>query len=232
MTGPNPAQPSLGANRTDLAAALARGVAGGIPVVGGLVAEVVNSVIPNQKIDRVVAFVELLAEQADRVETRQALLEARLKTPEGSDLLEEGIVQASRAVSAERRRQIANILVNGVTDRDLKYDRVRKLLAILESLTDSELVLLVYYSKLATMGSSWHQAMMARHPELLRPATREIGAPQAEVDRWALRDGYERTLVSQGLLEQSGSRFEITALGRLLLKYAEDSTADAATTAP
>jgi len=205
-------QPTLATNRRDLGAAIARGVAGGIPLVGGLVAEVVNSVIPSQKIDRVVAFVEALAEQASKDQAKHALLESRLRTSLGSDLLEEGVVQASRAVSDDRRRRIARIIFNGVTDSELQYDRIRKLLAILDSLTDSELVLLVYHTRQPTIGSSWHKEMRERHPSLLRPTSREIGAPQSEVERGAIRDAYERALVGHGLLVLSMSNLTITPL--------------------
>jgi hypothetical protein len=214
--------PTLATSRQDLAAALARGAASGIPLVGGLVAELVNFVIPNQKIDRVVAFVEVLAEQASKAQAKQALLESRLRTSLGSDLLEEGLVQASRAVSDERRRRIARIVFNGVTDNELQYDRIRKLLAILDSLTDSELVLLVYHSRQPTIGSSWHKEMRERHASLLRPTSRETGAPRSEVERGAIRDAYERALVGHGLLVLSMSNLTITPLGRLLLRYAEE----------
>jgi hypothetical protein len=215
--------PSLRTTKRDLAAALARGATAGIPIVGGLVAEVVNTIIPNQKIDRVVAFVELLAEQASAVQDRQALLESRLRTAEGSDLLEEGIVQASRALSDDRRRRIARLLLTGLTDAELQHDRVRRLFGILGSLTDSELVLLLYYSRTPTIASPWHQELAKRHPSVLRPPTREIGAPDSEVERAAMLDNYRRTLVGHGLLAPTANGVSITPLGRLLLRYAGDS---------
>ena len=123
-------------------AALARGSVGAVPIVGNLVAEVVDQIIPGQKLDRVVAFVEVLADQVKMIDANQALLDERLRAPEGSDLLEEGIVQASRAVTNERRERIARVLLSGISQKSLEYDRTKKLLSILGDLTDSELVLL------------------------------------------------------------------------------------------
>lgn len=144
--------------------------------------------------------VPLLAAQVEAVEAKQILFEARMRTSEGSDLLDAGIVQASRAVSHDRQRRIAAILAAGLTEDELRYDRTRKLLTIFESLNDSEILLLLFYSRTPTIGSPWHKELMNRHPELLRPASREGGAPASERERGAIRDSYERTLLAHGLL--------------------------------
>ena len=222
----------LGTNRRDIAAAVARGTLGAIPVVGSAVAEAVSAFIPGQKLERVTAFVEELSRNLQSLSEKQAILEERLRTPEGSDLLEEGILQASRAISPERRRRIANIVTAGMVDRDLKYDRTKKLLDILGSLTDSELLLLTYYAKTPTFGSSHHNHLQQEYPDVLRPVSREIGAPQAEVERGAFRDSYERTLIGYGLLDRSERGTGITALGRLLLKAAGDDGVGSVAPAP
>ncbi len=213
---------ALATSGRDVVAALARGSVGAIPVVGSMVAEVVDLVIPGQKLDRVVAFVESLGVRIGDLE-RQTLLEQRIRTPEGSDLLEEGIVHASRAVSGERRERIASLLANGLTAEQLLYDRTKKLLAILESLNDSELILLKYYSQPVTIGSPWHRQMQEQHPALLRPVSREMGVPDAERQRGAFRDSYERTLLSQGLVERDQNVLRLSTLGKLLLQESSDS---------
>lgn len=212
---------SLSTTRADIAAAAARGVSGAIPFAGSLIGEIVSSFIPNQKLERVAQFAELLAAQVEAVEAKQILFDARIRTSEGSDLLEEGIVQASRAVSHDRQRRIAAILAAGLTEDELRYDRTRKLLTILESLNDSEILLLLFYSRTPTMGSPWHKELMNRHPELLRPASRENGAPASERERGAMRDSYERTLLALGLLDSAETRLRISALGQMLLAHSE-----------
>jgi hypothetical protein len=225
-------QTALGTNRRDVAAAVARGAVGAIPVVGSLVAEIVDSIIPGQKLDRVVSFLGVLAERVGRMQEKQALLEDRLRTPEGSDLLEEGIVQASRAVSDDRRARIANLVVNGVSAEQLQYDRTTKLLGILEALNDSELTLLMYYARPLTIGSPWHRQLQEQHPVLLRPVSREIGRSDAERQRCAFRDSYERTLLGHGLLERDQSGLRITTLGKLLLQDTGDEQSTSNAPAP
>ncbi len=212
-------KPELDTDTTDLAAAAARGIAGACPVIGGLVAEAVNHVIPNQKLDRVADFLRYLDERVSALDNDLGRVTERLRDKHGLDLLEEGVVQASRALTEERRRRIGNLLARSLTHNELKYTESKKILNLLRELTDPELLFLVYYSEPLHMQSEYHRKLMEMHPEVLRPASRTIGAPQEEVDRGALRDSYFNTLVRFGLLQQQGNQHSLTALGRLLLRY-------------
>jgi hypothetical protein len=212
----------LSTNESDTLALVLRATANILPGFGGIVAEVVNVMIPKQKIDRVVDFARSLKEAMDLLDARLALIEARVQTSAGSDLLEEAIVQAARAVSQERRERIATVLARGLSDDQFQYDRTKKLMSLIETLTDSEFVLLAFYAEPLTIGSPWHREMMNRHPELLRPVSNEIGRSKSESDRSAVRDAYERKLLSEGLLEANSHPRRPTALGRLLLSYAKE----------
>jgi hypothetical protein len=48
-----------------------------------------------------------------------------------------------------------------------------------------------------------------------------MGMPQEEIDRGALHDSYQNTLVRLGLMHERGPS-ELTPLGRLLLRYIEN----------
>jgi hypothetical protein len=63
---------------------------------------------------------------------------------------------------------------------------------------------------------------MEKHPEILRPTSREYGISQEEIDRSALQDSYLDTLTRLGLLQQRNKSFKVTTLGRLLLRYILD----------
>jgi hypothetical protein len=208
----------LATNRSDVAAAVARGTLGAIPWVGNALAEIVSAFIPGQKLDRVTDFASTLATHFAQMQERQSLLEERLRTPEGSDLLEEGIIQSCRAVSPERRARIAGLVANGLSGEQITYDRTKKLLSILEGLTDSEVILLYYHSQVSTIGSEWHRALREKYPDLLNPVSREVGVGGAERERGALRESYERTLVATGLLERGQAGLTITRLGSLILQ--------------
>src|SRR5215510_8642190 len=79
----------LETNRSDIAASLIRGIVGATPVVGPIVAEALSMTIPNQKIDRIVAFLRILEDKLKYVE--QDLLKEASKSEEFNDLLEDGL---------------------------------------------------------------------------------------------------------------------------------------------
>lgn len=221
-------KPELDTTTTDKLAAAARGIAAACPVFGGLVAEAVNSIIPNQKLDRVIGFLRHLDEKVSILDRDLSRAASRLQDERGLDLLEEGIVQAARALTEERRTHIGNLLARSLTQAELKYAESKKLLNLLRELTDAELLFLVYYSESPYLGSDFHRDLMEKHPDVLRPASRSLGIPQAEIDRGALREGYLSTLVRLGLLQQKENQHSLTSLGRLLLRYVQQEEPEGA----
>lgn len=216
-------EPTLKPSRIDLTAALARGLAGAVPLLGGLIAEAIDQLIPGQRLDRVVQWLTLLDARIGAVEEGLARATGHIRSAEGLDLLEEGLTQASRSVSEERQERLASLLATSLTQEQLKYTESRKLLNLFRELTDAELIMLLFYSKTPHLGSEWHSQFMAKHAAVLRPASRGMGTPQEEIDRGALQDSYRNTLVRLGLLNERGRSFELTSLGRLLLRYIQDT---------
>jgi hypothetical protein len=213
------AKPNLDTNATDVAAAAARAIAGACPFIGGVVAEAVNQVIPNQKLERAVEFLRYLDARVAELEENLSRAAERLQSAHGLDLFEEGVIQATRALTEERREQIANLLARSLTQKALKYSESKKLLNLLRELTDPELLFLVFYAEPLHMQSNYHRELTQKHPEILRPASRTVGIPQDEIDRGALRDSYLNTLVRMGLLQQNAAQHSLSPLGRLLLSY-------------
>ena len=219
-------KPTLETNRTDIVASAARGIAGACPVIGGIVAEAIDYIIPRQKFDRVIEFLKILDQNISELDDKISNLEKNLSKEDGIDLLEEGIVQASRAISEERRNRLANLLSKSLSQEKLKYNESKKLLNLLRELTDPELLWLAFYSKPPTIGSKYHTRLMEKYPDVLQPASRTIGVSQEEIDRGALQDSYKNTLVRLGLLEQRDSSYNLTSLGHLLIRYIEKDNND------
>jgi hypothetical protein len=99
-----------GTNKTDIAVAIGRGVIGAVPFVGPLIAEVMSVLIPNQRIDRWTRFIEWLDQKVAGLE--QQRVQQEFSRPEFIDLLEDGFVHASRALSDERLEYLASLLKN------------------------------------------------------------------------------------------------------------------------
>lgn len=207
------AMPETRNTRVDTLAIVAKGVLGAVPIIGPLMAEIAGAIIPNQRVDRIVRLVELLGRKVADLE--QQLVEERLKTPAGVDLLEDGFLQAARALSDERLEYIANILRSGITEEQARMGEMKRLMWLLGQLDDAEIILLIWYS-----GAHEDDDFTKRHRHVLDPADYYGGMPDDETDRVSIRLSRTHHLHSLGLLErrQQSSAWEVTPLGRLFLK--------------
>lgn len=222
----------LETKREDVAAAIVRGVVGVAPLVGPLLSEAITATIPNQKIDRLIAFAKELDDRVRYLEGDTVKL--RMKSEEFSDLLEDGLIQASRAMSHERRSYIATLLVNSITNEQLSHIEEKKLLSLLGELNDAEVLTLKYYS----LRSNERRQFAALHEDLFKPVRRTFMSPQIDLDRAALHDSYRTKLIEVGLLDLEYKRvqkgalpdfdertgrikangYKVTSLGKLLLR--------------
>jgi hypothetical protein len=202
------------ASKGDYAAALVGALIGAAPVLGPLAAEVITSTIPNQKMDRVVLFIGLLEDKLKYLE--QDVLEQKVKTEEFTDLLEDALSLASRALTRERRRHIANLLKNSLTNEELDHLGKKKLLAILDRLNDAEVKLLYYYS-LENREKIFE--MQDRNPYINKIVNRELSRTTDAHDE-VLYGSYRRTLITDQLINPESTTIDrITGLGNLLLKF-------------
>lgn len=60
-------------------------------------------------------------------------------------MFEESFIQASRALSDERRQYIASIVENGLTGDEITYAESKYLMNLLEEINDIEVIWLRYY---------------------------------------------------------------------------------------
>ena len=213
-------------NTRDHLVSVAKSAAGALPFVGSMLIEVIDSVIPNLRIERVVSFLNTIDEKVGTIDERLANFEKNLKIEEGLDLFEEGIVQASRAVSEERKQRLGRLVAKSLSHDELRYAESRKLLNIYGELTDPEVVWLIYYSLSPTLGKGPHSDWIEKHSDILEPISREMGAPQEQHDRGALQDSYKSTLFRLGLTTERNRATSLTTLGRLLVRYIADENSD------
>jgi hypothetical protein len=224
---------TLAIRTPDYVASAAKAALGAVPFAGSLLAEIAGSIIPNQRIERVVDFASQL--EARLSETERGLLRAKLTDENFTDLMEEALRQAARSVSAERRAYIAQLVVNGLSPGAVSVVETKHLLKILGEINDIEIIRLTSHL-FDTMGSG--QGYWERHREILETAAPSFGSPQDEIDRFTMQNSYDEHLASlallsplhnvdrrteqlvvdrhRGTLEVQG--YEITNLARLLLR--------------
>lgn len=212
----------LDTNNRDRLTSVVKSAAGALPFVGTVVGEVIDSVIPGLRIERVVNFLKAIDERVGAIDEQLANFQNNLKDEEGLDIFEEGIIQASRAVSEERKLRLARLVANSLSAEQLKYSEGRKLLNIYNELTDPEVIWLIYYSLNPVMGKGPHSDLIDKHPDILKPISREMGAPQEQHERAALQDSYKETLSRLGLTTEKNRSTSLTTLGRLLVRYIND----------
>lgn len=206
-------------DKKDYLISVAKGVVGACPILGPLVAESISILIPNQRFDRVVEFIIQLEEQIRQIDNKFNDFERNLKSIEGLDIIEEGLIQATRSVSIERKVRLAHLIACALTSDEIKYEETRKLLNLYRELTDPELLWLIYYSMNPVLRPGPHRDFVEKHPDVLKPVSRELSAPQEQVEKAALQDSYKNTLHRLGLINERQSSYQITALGRLLVRY-------------
>lgn len=186
----------------------AKGALGAVPFVGSLLAELAGNVIPNQRIDRITKFAMLLERRLCKLEI--STLTTRMSTPEGADLLEEGMRQAASSLSDTRREYIANLIANSISGSDITDQESKHLLRILGELNDVEIIWLRFYAD-ATLGGD--EDFRQKHAAVLDTESAHMGSPQSALDKYALGTSYKLHLARLGLLQE---RLEIDQKTKLL----------------
>lgn len=186
----------LSSDTRDYVASAAKSVLGAAPFVGSLLVELAGNVIPEQRIDRIAKFAEHLQQRLGALE--QDSLRAHLHDENFTDLMEEGLQQAARAVSNERKAYIAALLVNSITSDDIGFIETKHILRLLGEINDIEVLWLRFFL-VPTIGGD--ELFRERHKTILDPIPAYIGAPQEQLDQAALQKSYKEHLVQLGLLQ-------------------------------
>lgn len=133
-------------NKSDYAALLIKGLLGVAPIVGPIMAETLANSIPNQKLDRVIEFTKILESKLNRLD--ESVIRIKFKTEKFTDLLEDALLQASRAFTNERRQYLATFLATSITTDEALHLQEKRILAVLGELNDAEIIALKWCSLL------------------------------------------------------------------------------------
>jgi len=226
----------LNGKTIDATVALLKAVAGAIPVIGSTIAEIVGYTIPGQKLDRVAHFLEALSLKVAHLE--RDFLRDQMRSEQFTDLLEDALHQASRALTTERRDQIASAIANGITDDTIDHLQKKTLLSLFGQLNDVQVVMLTYFDSRADRDAISHRH--ARNDVLLYPSP-DDGVTAEHKKRWPIQRRYWDHLCELGLLRAKyqmpkphelpefdpmtgtlprfPASYEITGLGQQLLAY-------------
>ena len=129
--------------------------------------------------------------------------------------MEEGLRQAARSLTNERREYIAALISNSLTSKDIQYYESKHLLKLLDELNDIEIIWLRFFLVSTMSGDN---EFREKHKEILKPITKVMRSPQSVRDKGILQDSYRDHLVRLGLLEKDNKNYKLAPLGRLLLR--------------
>lgn len=127
----------LDSTRRDHALSALRGAVSAIPIAGGSIAEAISAVVKEQRIDRVIAYARELAKRLDELD--RAINGDNALTV---DLLEDTVIQSSRALSNDRNRYLASVMADSVDVAPDRYEINKKLLQVLAEMTDVDIEVL------------------------------------------------------------------------------------------
>ena len=207
---------NIDTNKSDVVANLLKGYLGGLPILGPTIAEIIGNLIPNQRIDRIASLLKVLEAKIDPEERKK--VEARMLEEKSVDLMEDGFLQAARALSEKRIEHIASLLKNSLTDEELEQSAYKRLLLLLGEINDVEVITLMAYS----MHGIEQQNFWEKHRDILIGEPLRYPASREKVDQDAIFKTYRANLARLDLLGSKTQRpsqsYEITSLGRLLLR--------------
>lgn len=203
----------LGMQKNDYVTSAAKAALGCVPFAGSLLAELAGTVIPNQRIDRIVNFASALEARISKIE--QDFVREQLHNESFTDLLEEGLRQAARSITDERREYIASLIANSLESGDVEYYESKHLLKLLDEINDIEIIWLRFYLVPTMDGDT---EFREKHKEILKPVSKVMGSPQPVRDKGTLQDNYKHHLERLGLLEKDNKSFRLASLGSLLLR--------------
>jgi hypothetical protein len=128
---------NLNSGREDILAAAIKGLAGSIPIAGPMLAEIVGSIIPNQRLDRITNFLQELEIRLTSVEV-EIFKDNKLAI----DLFEDAAIVVSRALTEVRNKYVVVFMKSSISTDAADYDIKKKLLYILQDLTDRDIEIL------------------------------------------------------------------------------------------
>jgi hypothetical protein len=228
--------PSLKTQKADIVALLVRSGLGVVPYTGTLLSELVVTIIPNQRVNRIVKFANILESRLS--DNEKLLLDLQFKNEEFIGIIEELISQVAKSTSDERRKYLASIIAIGLSIKEIKQNETRRILSLLSELNDAEIIMLRFYL-IRTINSD--KKFREKHKNIVACYEPALSASQKEKDRYAVVENYKEHLISLGLLKneynlvnetglQEIDTFNnapritgriLTGMGRLFLRYIE-----------
>lgn len=193
--------------------------------LGGVLGALIQSRIPNIRLERVVDFTVRLGERFDeRMDDFAKKLEA---LPDDSDFIEsvyESVRQASATTLEVRREYLARLMAEHLDSDDPNHEETALILAVLEGVTDYEFLHLVNFARDTPFVADEEELseFRDRHDDVLEMRRQHDSSPSHERNAVTVQEGHYLRLLDKGLLRKKGGSnsradFGLSDLGTLVL---------------
>ncbi len=188
---------NLGTGKADVGAMVVRSTVGLIPFAGPVLSEIITHFIPNQRQDRITDYLRRL--EGKLTDISEATLRDKASDPNTVDLFEEGGFQSARAVTDERRDQIAALVAHGISGQEKELIEAKRLLLLLRELDSDQIVILCSYLNRYSEDDEFQRT----HAHILEPPFAHLESEQEDLDRETMFNLAKQQLVSMTLLRAS-----------------------------
>ena len=208
-------------NMTDIITTGVASAIGCIPVCGSGIAELIHLVIPNQRQDRIVKYIEDLNERLKKLNCTVESLKNKFTNYKYGVFTYDCIRSVVNEAYDEKIEYYKNICAKGIMGEEKEVEEARKILKILEQIDYSEILFLekYYYTKHLDRKklAEIDQKLNITFPDIKREKTKE----EKRIDLF--NQVSKNNLLKQMLIQRSEKTHEneITDLGELLLKEME-----------
>lgn len=186
---------------------------------GSFFAEIVTTLIPNLRIERITTFLKQLDDRVELLEEKEAKrFHKRKVDSEYIALFEDGALHAARSTSEDRIKYNSSAVIHGMTSDHISAVEARHLLGLLNEINDIEMVWLCHFSHKRGIGVP--DEYYEKHYDILKPISRERGQADEIYEAAALQDSYKDHLERLKLVRLSQKSHYATKLGKMVLELA------------
>lgn len=218
----------LNTNSTDIIVSGISAAVGIIPVAGGLMSEIVQNIIPNQREDRIVKFISDLSDELEKTKFSLEKLKLKFENQKYGTFTYNCLRDIVNDVYDEKIEYYRNLCVNAITNDEKNLIHCERILKILSELDYYEILYLKFYSDVSIAGTETMKEVTSKLGfDILKP-NYYMSMSEDERDEETYKQITLNNLCNTGLLQRevklvnNGRRehisYKITTLGRLILK--------------
>lgn len=148
-------------NLYDKLAAVNKAIIGAIPYAGPALSEIICALIPNQRLDRAIRFLNTIAEKVEE------LSESIRADKEKISLIETGLRASANSTYKNKCEWTGNIVICGLSSK-VEVPIAEELIEIVEELNREQIILLYYYCTYYHRSIVQKGQFMSRFQELFR----------------------------------------------------------------